>query len=256
MAVASDVAQLEEATLRHGRGRPSRWRALTRRPAAIVGLSVLGVMLAASYGAPLIAPHAPDAIGTGGLFEGPSPQHLAGTDELGRDLFSRLLYGGRLTFTLAIAATALSMAVGVAWGFAAAYAGGWREGALMRPVDVFMAIPPILLALVLVAAFGTSLTTLTIIIGLLLAPPTARLARSAVLRELSSDYRLAAVAAGASAQRILRQELLPNTMPALIAQATLNAAGAIFIEASLSFIGLGVEPPTATWGTLVQLGYR
>ena len=256
MAVASDIGRVEEDTLRHGRARPSRWGALLRRPTAVVGLVVLAVMLVACYGAPLIAPHAPDEIGTGTTFAGPSLQHLAGTDELGRDLFSRLLYGGRLTFTLAIAATALSMVIGVAWGFAAAHAGGWRDGTLMRPVDVLMAIPPILLALVLVAAFGTSLTTLTIIVGLLLTPPTARLARSAVLRELSSDYRLAAIAAGASRRRILWQELLPNTMPTLISQASLNVAGAIFIEASLSFIGLGVEPPTASWGTLVQFGYR
>ncbi|MGV1046975.1 MAG: ABC transporter permease [Solirubrobacterales bacterium] len=256
MAVASDVAQRAEPTFGLAPARRSRWRALVRRPPALIALIVLLVMLVACYGAPLFAPHAPEQIGTGELFEGPSWQHFAGTDELGRDLFSRLLYGGRLTFTLAIAATAISMLVGVAWGFSAAHAGRWRDGALMRPADVLMAIPPILFALVLVAAFGTSISTLTIIVGLLLAPPTARIARSAVLRELSSDYRLAAIAAGASSQRILWRELLPNTMPTLIAQATLNAAGAIFIEASLSFIGLGVEPPTASWGTLVQYGYR
>jgi peptide/nickel transport system permease protein len=236
--------------------RPHVLSRLVHRRAAAIALVVLAVLVLGAVLAPLLAPYSPTQIGAGPPFAAPSLQHLFGTDELGRDLFSRTLYGARLTFLLAVAATAVTMVVGIVWGFAAAYAGGWRDEVLMRPADVVMAVPPILFALILVAAFGATTVSLSIIIGLLLAPATARLARSAVLAELHTDYRLALRAIGTSELRTLFRELLPNTMPSLIAQTSLNMAAAILIEASLSFLGLGVQPPEASWGSLVQQGYQ
>jgi peptide/nickel transport system permease protein len=221
--------------------------------AAATGLAV--ILVAAVLLAPLLAPTAPDAIDPTHPFAPPSASHLFGTDELGRDLFARMLYGGRYSLGIAAGATFVAMAVGVVWGFFAARAGGWIGEVLMRLVDVVMAVPLLLFGLILVAAFGTSVTTLALIVGLLLAPGTARVARAAVLTELQSDYCLAAVAAGVPRDRLLFGELLPNAAPALVARASLVVADAVMIEASLSFLGLGVAPPAASWGSLLQQGY-
>jgi peptide/nickel transport system permease protein len=168
---------------------------------------------------------------------------------------TRVLYGGRTSLEIALLATALAIGLGSAWGFGAAIARGWSEEVLMRVADLTLAMPVILVGLVLVAAFGPSTTNLVLILGVLFAPATARLARSALLSELEAEYYLAAVSVGASPRRILFQELLPNTLPVLLARASLVAADAIFVEASLSFVGLGVQPPSASWGTLLQTGY-
>jgi peptide/nickel transport system permease protein len=234
-------------------GRAARRLVATPLAAAATALAV--ILVAAVLLAPLLAPTAPDAIDPTHPFAPPSATHLFGTDELGRDLFTRMLYGGRYSLGIAAGATFVAMAVGVVWGFFAARAGGWIGEVLMRLVDVVMAVPLLLFGLILVAAFGTSVTTLALIVGLLLAPGTARVARAAVLTELQSDYCLAAVAAGVPRGRLLFGELLPNAAPALVARASLVVADAVMIEASLSFLGLGVAPPAASWGSLLQQGY-
>jgi len=228
---------------------------LIRRPLGVISLAVLVLLVISAIFAPLIAPHSPDTISVIDRFHGPSSAHWFGTDELGRDLLSRLLYGGRIALGISFGAAAISTILGVLWGFFAAQAGGLLDELLMRTVDVVMAIPVILFALVLVAAFGSHLPTLILIIGLLLTPASARLARSAVLAEIRSDYYRAAVALGIPRVRILFGELLPNAAPVIIARTALAAADAMIIEASLSFIGLGVPPPSASWGTLVKDGY-
>jgi peptide/nickel transport system permease protein len=229
---------------------------LVATPSAAVAAVILVVLVGAVVVAPLIVPAAPDAIDPAHAFAAPSGAHPFGTDELGRDLFSRMLYGGRVTLGIVAAATAIAMVLGVVWGFVAATTRGWLEEGLMRLVDVLMAVPVVLFGLILVAAFGASMVTLPMIIGLLLAPGTARIARSAVLAELTSDYCLAAIATGVRRTRLLFDELLPNAAPVLIARASLVAADAVMIEASLSFLGLGVSPPASSWGTLLQLGYN
>ncbi|MGH8889387.1 MAG: ABC transporter permease [Acidothermaceae bacterium] len=237
---------------------PTTQRLLTRlmhRPLGVVSLAILVLLVVSAIFAPLIAPHSPDAISVIDRFHGPSSAHWFGTDELGRDLLSRLLFGGRIALGISFGAAAISTVLGVLWGFFAAQAGGLLDELLMRTVDVVMAIPVILFALVLVAAFGSDLPTLIVIIGLLLTPASARLARSAVLAEIRSDYYRAAVALGIPRVRILFGELLPNAAPVIIARTALAAADAMIIEASLSFIGLGVPPPSASWGTLVKDGY-
>jgi peptide/nickel transport system permease protein len=240
---------------------PARRRGTTARrlvlaPQAAVAAALMFVLIAAVLLAPLIAPSTPDAIDPAHPFAPPGLRHLFGTDELGRDMFTRMLYGGRYTLGIAVSATVIAMSLGVVWGFVAAHAGGWLDEVLMRFVDVLMAVPVILFGLILVAAFGASASALALIIGMLLTPATARIARAAVLTELKSDYCLAAVAAGVSRRRLLFGELLPNAAPALIARASLVTADAVMIEASLSFLGLGISPPAASWGSLLQQGYN
>ena len=219
-------------------------------PLALLALIVLICVLA-----PVVAPFDPSAQSPD-RFAGPSAVHLFGTDELGRDLFSRVLYGGQLTVFIAGGATLVAMVLGIAWGMAAAFARGWIDEILMRLADTVMAIPQILFALVFISAFGADPVKLAVIIGILLTPTTARLVRSSVLSELQEDYFTAAVAFGSTRRRLLFSEVLPNAKGPIVVQAAINAANAILLEASMSFVGLGIAPSEATWGTLVQQGYQ
>ncbi len=230
-------------------------RRLLRRPTAAVAAFAVAVLVAVTLGAPLFAPYAPTTLDFDHLFAPPSREHLFGTDELGRDLLTRVLYGGRTSMLLAFAATAFAMIAGVVWGFTAALREGWIGEILMRVADTLMAMPAILLGLVLVAAFGTSTLSMIVILGVLFTPATARIARSTLLAELRSEYYLAAVSVGASGRRIVARELLPNALPVLVSRASLVLAEVIFVEASLSFVGLGIQPPETSWGTLLQQGY-
>ncbi len=198
----------------------------------------------------------PGAIDNANRFAGPSAANWFGTDQLGRDLFARMVAGGRISLGIAAGATVVSMLLGALWGFTAALARGILDELLMRLADVTMAIPQLLFALVFVAAFGANTAGLALIIGVLLTPVTARMIRSAVLTELQSDYTQAAVAYGASRWRLVLREILPNVSAPLGVQASINAANAIILEAALSFVGLGVQPPDASWGTLLQQGYQ
>lgn len=236
-------------------GRQNLLARLVRRPLGLLTLTILILLLVSALFAPFLVPHPPDAISVADRFQGPSTAHWFGTDELGRDLFSRLLAGGRIALGIAFGAAAISTIFGTLWGGLAAQAGGLLDEVLMRVADIVMAIPLMLFALVLVAASGPSLPVLIVLIGLLLTPASARLARVAVLAEIRSDYCRAAVALGVPQARILFSELLPNAAPVIIARTAVAAADAMIIEASLSFVGLGVPPPAASWGTLVQDGY-
>jgi peptide/nickel transport system permease protein len=237
------------------RSRSSAFVRLLRRPPAAIAGGIVALLIFGAVAASVVAPYGPNANDYAHLFAPPSWSHPFGTDELGRDLLTRVLYGGRTSLEIAFAATAIAMVIGTTWGFLAAFRGGWLGEILMRSADAAMAVPVILLGLVLVAAFGASTSSLVFILGVLFAPATARLARSAILTELQSEYYFAAVAVGARGRRILLGELFPNTVPVLLSRATLIAAEAIFVEASLSFVGLGVQPPGTSWGTLLQQGY-
>lgn len=225
------------------------------RWAETISLTVLGILVIGSVLAPILAPYDPTAQSMN-RFADPSPEHLFGTDELGRDLFSRIMYGGQLTMSIAAGATILAMVLGIAWGMMAAFLRGFADEVLMRLADSIMAVPQILLALVFISALGADPATLAFVIGILLTPTTARLVRSSVLAELEEDYFLAAIAFGAPRYRLLLFELLPNVRGPLTVQTALNAANAILLEASLSFVGLGIAAPEATWGSLVQQGYQ
>lgn len=228
---------------------------LLRRPSAAIAALVVAAIVVGVVGAPLVAPYSPTAFDFAHLFAAPSFAHPFGTDELGRDLLTRVLYGGRTSLEIAAFAVLLAMSGGAVWGFTAAFDRGWLDELLMRAADLTLGMPVILLGLVLVAAFGSSTVSLVLILGILFMPATARLARAALLSELETDYYLAAVSVGTPPWQIMLRELLPNTAPVMIARASVVAAEAIFVEASLSFVGLGVQPPAASWGTLLQKGY-
>ena len=216
---------------------------------------MLLVIVGACLLAGLISGYGPADIDTSNTFADASAEHWLGTDEVGRDMLSRLLYGGRLSLGVAAGAVAVAFVTGTLWGVLAAASRGLVDEVLMRTADVTMAIPQILFALVCVAAFGASAPSLIMITGLLLAPSTARMVRAAFLQEMSRDYYVAGVAYGAGPIRLLFREILPNTRATLTGQAVINAASTIILEASLSFVGLGIRPPDMSWGVLLQQGY-
>jgi len=234
---------------------PARRLLLPRRFGALVAVSLLALIVLAVIAAPLLTAYGPYTIDPANAFSPPSSAHWFGTDELGRDLFSRMLYGGRVTLGAAFGATALSMVIGIAWGFGAALGLPLLDEVLMRTADVAMAIPQILFGLVFIAAFGTDLVNLIVIVGILLSPTSARLIRSVVLVEREADYVRAAIAFGATRWSIAAKEIFPNTISHLSVLAAINLANAVLLEAAFSFVGLGVQPPRASWGTILQQGY-
>jgi peptide/nickel transport system permease protein len=230
------------------------FRKVRSRPSLSLTVGLLGLIVLACAIGPLLIHKSPTELSSD-IFAGPSSAHWFGTDDLGRDMFSRMLVGGRLSLTITAGATAIAMVIGCIWGMLAALRGKFLDELLMRLADVSMAVPQVLLALVLVAAFGASRGALILTIGLLLSPVTARVVRSVALAEMSLEYFPAAIAYGARTRRLLFVEMLPNTASSLMVQAVINAANALLIEATLSFLGLGIQPPDASWGTLLQEGY-
>lgn len=234
--------------------RRSSLRALLSDPGVVVAVVTIAVVSLFSALAPVLFPTA-NAIDSPNRLLPPSWAHWFGTDELGRDLLARMAHAGQLTLIIALGAMVLSIVLGVTWGMLAASFGGWIEEMLMRTADAIMAVPMILFALVFVAALGSSPEVLIIILGIVKAPLAARVTRSSTMVELTSDYVRGLTVIGLSKHRILFTEILPNVFPVIAAVATLNIASAIMIEASLSFIGLGVQPPLASLGTLLKIGY-
>jgi ABC-type dipeptide/oligopeptide/nickel transport system permease subunit len=255
MATVAAPAILTERKKRRSWRRFGSLHAIVRRKTALVGLIIVTLVVIAAILAPQIAPYAPTKMHARDRLEGPSSAHWLGTDESGRDLFSRILYGARISAVAAASATALALIAGIPIGLIGGYRGGFVDDALMRVLDGFLAIPPVLLALTLLAALGPSQINVIIAVGALGMPLTARITRASVLVERERDYTFAARAIGASDGYIMWRILLPNSLPPLIVTASLLAANAILLEAALSFLGLGVQPPRASWGVLLQLGY-
>jgi peptide/nickel transport system permease protein len=233
-----------------------RLRRLPRPTLLGVSAGILLLLVVLVVAAPLFARYDPNEQNPAIAFAGSSWDHWFGTDDLGRDLFARVLYGGRLTLLISGGAVVVAFLLGTAWGFLAALRRGVVDELLMRSADALMAIPQLLFALVCISAFGASTLNLALVIGVLLAPTTARMARTVALQEMNRDYYAAAVAYGARRRRLLLAELLPNTVALLAVQAAINAASAMILEASLSFVGLGIQPPDASWGTLLKEGYQ
>ena len=232
------------------------FRRVLKKPLGKISFTFIAILFLSAIFANFLAPSDPNELDTAKIFSKPGLEHLFGADDLGRDVLSRVMHGGRISLIIAFFASAIAMIIGVLWGFLAAQIGGWVDDVLMRTVDALLSIPIILLALILVAALGTNVAVLAIIIGVILSPATARLARSAVIGELQLDYSQAATVVGASRLRILFSEVLPNTSPVLMARAVICVADTIIIEASLSFVGLGINPPAASWGSLTRTGYE
>jgi peptide/nickel transport system permease protein len=229
---------------------------ILRRRTALTGLAIIMLTVLAALAAPVLAPYDPAEMHARSRFASPGLDFLLGTDDAGRDLLSRMLYGAQISIAVVFAATSLALVVGVPMGMVAGYAGGWLDDLLMRILDALLAIPAVLFALTLVTALGPGVAQVMVAIGVLGVPVTARIARASVLAELHKDYVLAARSAGAGTPHILRRVLLPNALSPLLVMASVLAANAILLEAALSFLGFGPRPPEASWGSLLQSGYQ
>jgi peptide/nickel transport system permease protein len=235
--------------------RPTGLRQLVLdHPRILVGLVLLLVLALVALLAPWIAPHDPIAVDADNARLPPGAGHLFGTDELGRDVFSRVLWGGRISLPVAFVAVGVGLLVGGVTGLVAAYRGGATDLLLMRLVDAILAFPALILAIALVAALGPSLRNAMIAIGIVQIPVYARLTRAQVLQIKSQDFVTAARALGASPIRIIGRHMLPNLLNPLIVQVSLSAAFGMLAEATLSFLGLSAPPPTPDWGFMINTG--
>jgi peptide/nickel transport system permease protein len=228
---------------------------LARSPIHAAAALTLGLILVGSALAPLIAPYDPLAIAIEDKLAGPSVRHLLGTDEIGRDLLSNILYASRISLVAGAGATALGISLALPLGLLAGFRRGLTDDLIMRLTDSLLAIPGILLALAMVASLGTGLTTLMIAVGITLVPGTIRIVRAGTLVEREKDYALAANALGASQWHVMLRHILPNIFSAVLIQVTLGMTLAILIEAFMSYVGLGVQPPAASLGTMLSSGY-
>jgi peptide/nickel transport system permease protein len=220
----------------------------------LVGLILVLVLVGMAAGAPLISGQDPAAQDASHRLTGPDVAHLFGRDTFGRDILTRVLYAGRVSLTVGIGAVALGGALGMLVGLLAGYGGRWIEGACMRCVDVLMAFPSLLLGLVVLAVLGSGVDKMLLSIGVVLAPTFARVVHGATLSLKQREFVEVARSLGASHSRILARHVLPNLVGETLVLAGVLTASAIRIEASLSFIGLGVSPPTPTWGNMIRDG--
>lgn len=232
-------------------------RAFLGNRLAVFGLSVMLFFALVALFAPVLAPYDPVRDqDLAGKFAGPSAAHLLGQDELGRDILSRLIYGVRISLTAGLAAVGIATVVGTAVGLAAGYAGRWVDAVLMRLMDVILAFPSILLAIVIVTILGRGLTNALLAVGIVYIPQMARVVRSAVISVREREYVEAERALGAGHAQIVSSAILPNSMAPLIVQATLTLAVAVLDIAALSFLGLGATAPTPEWGAMLTSAFR
>jgi peptide/nickel transport system permease protein len=245
---------VQEAAVLSPRARMRRRmrRRLLRRPLAVFGLVVALMFVLMAIFAPVIAPYDPGQSDFSAPLEGPSAEHLFGTDELGRDVFSRVVWGARASMQAGVFATLLAMAFAVPIGLIAGYYRGWVDPVVSRITDVMLAFPFLIVAVGLAAILGPSLTNATIALGFAAAPLLIRITRGETLALREEDYVRAAVANGASDRTILVRHILPNMSGTLIVQATVTIPTAIIGESLLSFLGLGVQPPTPSWGVMLS----
>jgi peptide/nickel transport system permease protein len=231
---------------------PARRARLT--PSLWIGGGIVALFLLAALAAPLLAPHPPDLVAGESRLLPPGLEHLFGTDPLGRDLFSRVLYGARIAVRIALLGVAVAGGLGVSLGLAAGFYGGWRDQILSRTMEIWLAFPSLLLALVIVARLGPGLDNAVIALGIVGAPTFFRLTRTATLSARGASYVDAARAVGASDRRILLRHILPNIAPSLVVLATMRLGVLILAGGGLSFIGLGAQPPQPEWGALLATG--
>ena len=225
---------------------------LMKNRLAMFGLFVLCVLVLTAIFADLIAPYTYDQMDLLNSCQFPNKAHIFGTDEFGRDIFSRVVYGSRISLKVGFIAVGISVVAGGFLGAVSGYYGGWRDNLIMRAMDVIMSIPATLLAISIAAALGAGLTNLMIATGIASIPTYARIVRASVLGIKEQEFVEAARAVGTSDFTILRKHILPNCLAPIIVQATLGVAFAILTAAGLSFIGLGIEPPTPEWGAMLS----
>lgn len=219
---------------------------------AVAGLSIILLLLVLGIFAPFIAPYSVTETSIADRSQPPSVDHPLGTDDLGRDILSRVLVGTRISLSVGLSSVALALVAGVPIGLVAGYQGGLIDEGLMRVMDAFMSFPPVLLALVIMATIGPALSTVVYAVALVYTPYFARVTRSAAISVSNEPYIDAAVVRGEGTLSILFREVLPNCLAPILVQASINIAFAILVEASLSFLGLGAQPPTPSWGLMIN----
>ena len=248
------ILEQEEAVIKKRSQLKEIWRRFRRNKQAMVGMCMLLLMIFSAIFASVISPYDPLQQDIINRLQPPSAAHFFGTDELGRDIFSRILYGSRISLTVGLIAVSISSVVGCALGAIAGYYGGVLDNVIMRCTDVLMAIPSILLNISIVAALGTGLQNVMIAIGISSVPAYCRIMRASLLSLKDQEFVDASRAAGASDPYIILNHILPNSLAPLFVQATLKIGGAILSCASMSFIGLGIVPPTPEWGAMLSTG--
>jgi peptide/nickel transport system permease protein len=230
------------------------WGRLRRDRVAVAGLAIIAVLVTTAVFAPYLAPYDPAHQSLADRLAGPSMRHLLGTDQFGRDVLSRLIYGSRVELAVGLSSVLISLVLGTTLGTFAAYRAGAADEVTMRVLDVLLAFPYLLLAILVVSLLGAHLRSTIIAVGIWATPGFARVIRGLVLTILNQQYIEAAQAAGARTLRIVGRYILPNCVSVLIVYGALYTASAILLEAPLSFLGLGVQPPTASWGLMVSSG--
>ncbi|MBQ8692543.1 MAG: ABC transporter permease [Synergistaceae bacterium] len=227
---------------------------LSKSPLAMFGLAIILLLIFCALFAEAISPYSPIKQDLMHMFETPSAEHWLGTDEFGRDILSRLIYGARVSLQIGFIAVGIALVVGGMLGAVSGYYSGWLDNSIMRVMDVLLSIPQTLLAIAIVAALGPSLMNLMIAVGISAVPTYARIVRGSVLSIRSMEFIEAARAVGSSDLRIILRHILPNIMAPIIVQSTLGVASAILNAAGLSFIGLGIQPPNPEWGAMLSGG--
>ncbi|WP_033576517.1 ABC transporter permease [Dickeya chrysanthemi] len=232
------------------------WLGFRANPLAVLGLIIIAVVMLLSLAAPWLAPYDPGFQNLSNRLAAPSAAHLLGTDELGRDVFSRIVYGGRTTLGMVLAVVALTAPIGLLVGCIAGYAGGWLDKILMRLTDIFLAFPRLVLALAFVAALKPGVESAILAIALTAWPPYARLARAETLQFRHTDFIAACRLTGAAPLRIILRHIMPLCVPSLIVRVTLDMSSIIITAASLGFLGMGAQPPSPEWGTMIATARR
>lgn len=230
------------------------YKKLSKNKAALAGAFIIIVIILLAILAPVIAPYDPTKMNPANKLQTPSAEHWLGTDDKGRDILSRLLYGARISLTVGILSTVIGAAVGIVLGLISGYYGRWVDSLIMRICDVLLAFPGILLALAIVAVLGASTTNVIIAVAFFAVPTFARIVRGSTLSVKKLEYIDAIRALGASDLRIIFMHILPNILSPIIVQATLYIASAIITASALSFLGMGTKPPTPEWGTMLSDG--
>jgi peptide/nickel transport system permease protein len=226
----------------------SRW-------VVVLGTVIIIALILVALLAPFLAPYEPNEQHLTKIRVPPGPEFKLGTDDIGRDVLSRLIYGSRISLLVGIVAITIAGIVGVGLGLTAGYFGGWTQSIIMRIIDALMAIPPIILILSIASVLGAGLFNVLIAIGVGLTPTYTRLMCGQIMALKENDYVIAARSIGASNLRIMLAHLLPNSFPPMLVLITLNMGTAILMEATVSFLGIGIAPPTATWGSMINTGY-
>jgi peptide/nickel transport system permease protein len=230
------------------------WQRFRRNRLALAGLIVVALLVVAAAGSPWLAPADPARQSLIEKRAPPGGKFLLGADEFGRDILSRVLFGSRVALLVGLLSVAIALGLGLILGCLAGFAGGWVDVLIMRAIEILLAFPYLLLAIAVVSALGPGVLNTTIAVGIWGTPTVTRIVRGAVLAARESEYVSAARALGASAAEVLRRHVLRNILPTVVVYSTLFMANAILVEAALSFLGLGVQPPTPSWGLMVSSG--